>query len=417
MNNRKNKVIQNTLMLYILNIAKLALPLITLPYLTRVLSVNSYGTVTYVRSIMTYMQLIVDFGFILSATKDIVRSGKNKIRMGKIIGDVILGKLFLSLAALTVLLIMIMKIRILNNNVLFSLLSFIPIVLSIFLFDFLFRGLEKMQVISIRYVIMKGTSTFLTFFVIKNDSDLLWLPILDIFGTIIAVIWVFIKFRKLCIPIQFEGFGKVRRAISDSNTYFISNIATTAFGALNTVIIGILLTRKETAYWSLVMQMVNAIQTMYIPITEGIYPQMVRSREFKLIKKVMLIFMPLVFIGCIMVYFLSPFALFVIGGVKYVHVDILLRTMIPVLLFSFPSMLFGWPVLGAIDRVKETTISTIVATIVQCSGLLLLIILGQFTLINIAILRGFTEFVLLTSRSVYCWRYRQEFSDYENGVI
>lgn len=73
-------------------------------------------------------------------------------------------------------------------------------------------------------------------------------------------------------------------------------------------------------------------------------------------------------------------------------------------------MLFGWPVLGAIDRVKETTI-------VQCSGLLLLIILGQFTLINIAILRGFTEFVLLTSRSVYCWRYRQEFSDYENGVI
>lgn len=46
------------------------------------------------------------------------------------------------------------------------------------------------------------------------------------------------------------------------------------------------------------MQMVNAIQTMYIPITEGIYPQMVRSRGFKLIKKVMLIFMPLVFIGC-----------------------------------------------------------------------------------------------------------------------
>ena len=36
-----------------------------------------------------------------------------------------------------------------------------------------------------------------------------------------------------------------------------------------------------------------------------------------------------------------------------------------------------------------------------------LIVLGQFTLINIAILRGFTEFVLLTSRSVYCWRYRQ----------
>ena len=40
---------------------------------------------------------------------------------------------------------------------------------------------------------------------------------------------------------------------------------------------------------------------------------------------------------------------------------------------------------------------------------------GRFE--NHTFLRGFTEFVLLTSRSVYCWRYRQEFSDYENGVI
>ena len=54
-------------MLYIMNIAKLVFPLITLPYLTRVLSVDCYGVVSYVKATMVYAQLVVDFGFMLSA--------------------------------------------------------------------------------------------------------------------------------------------------------------------------------------------------------------------------------------------------------------------------------------------------------------------------------------------------------------
>ena len=61
-------------MLYIMSIAKLLFPLITLPYLTRILTEETYGFVSYVKSCMVYIQLIVDFGFILSSVKDIVKA-------------------------------------------------------------------------------------------------------------------------------------------------------------------------------------------------------------------------------------------------------------------------------------------------------------------------------------------------------
>ena len=74
----KNKLVINTAMLYLMNIAKLIFPFVTLPYLTRVLSVDGYAMVSYVKSVMQYMQLTVDFGFMLSATTAIVAAKEDR---------------------------------------------------------------------------------------------------------------------------------------------------------------------------------------------------------------------------------------------------------------------------------------------------------------------------------------------------
>ena len=77
------KVANNIIMLYGMSIAKIVFPLLTLPYLTRVLSVESYGVVSYVKAVMQYMQLVVDFGFMLSGTKDIVNAKNDHEKLEK----------------------------------------------------------------------------------------------------------------------------------------------------------------------------------------------------------------------------------------------------------------------------------------------------------------------------------------------
>ena len=88
-------IAKNSAMLMAMNIAKMIFPLLTLPYLTRVLSKDCYGSVVYVKSVITYLQILVDFGFVLSATKDIVRARQDKAAQEKIIGDVLLARLWL----------------------------------------------------------------------------------------------------------------------------------------------------------------------------------------------------------------------------------------------------------------------------------------------------------------------------------
>ena len=157
------RIAKNMSSLYVMNIAKMVLPLITLPYLTRVLTKDCYGVVSYIKAVMQYMQMIVDFGFLLSGTKDIVqaRNDPNAIRTET--WNIFGAKIILALVAGGVLMLLTAFIPILRDNLLYVALSFIPVFLTCFLFDYLFRGLEQMHVITLRFVVMKLISTALTF--------------------------------------------------------------------------------------------------------------------------------------------------------------------------------------------------------------------------------------------------------------
>lgn len=403
-------IVKNTTMLYIMNIAKIALPLVTLPYLTRVLSKDCYGAVSYVKAVMQYMQIVVDFGFVLSATKDIVEVRDDKDAISKVIGDTLVAKLLLLVGTFLVLLVLIAAIPLLRVNAVYTVLSFVVVALTCFLMDCLFRGIEEMQVITIRYVTMRLIATVLTFVFVKNDSDMIWIPVLDIIGSIVAVILVFWEMKKRGIGIKFTKIKNAFVKLKESAVYFLSNMATTTFTALNTILIGIFIDAQHVAEWSVCLQMVTAVMSMYSPVTDGIYPYMVKSKDWKLIRKTAKIYMPIITAGCIFTFFIARIALIIIGGEKYATAVPLLRAFIPLLFFSFPAMLCGWPALGAIGRAKETTRTTIITAILQVSGLALLLAIGQFNVVNLALLRGITEMIMLAMRYGYCRKFRGEFA-------
>ena len=396
-------------MLYGMSIAKIVFPLLTLPYLTRVLSVESYGVVSYVKAVMQYMQLGVDFGFMLSGTRDIVKEKNDHEKLEKEVGDVLLARILLAAAAFVVLLGMIAVIPLLRANIGYTLLAFVTVFLSVFLFDYFFRGIEKMQVITLRFVAMRGIATALTFVFVHSDKDSLFVPLLDTIGSLVAVILVLIELKKEKISIRFSGIKAAWKKLKDSFVYFASNMATTAFGALNTLLIGAFLPATEVAYWSVCMQLIGAVQTMYTPITEGVYPEMIKTKSWKFIKRLLMIFMPIVLAGSVFSVAVAPYVLLIVGGEQYVAATSLFRALVPVLIFSFPGIVLGWPTLGALDKAAQVTKTTILAAVVQVVSLLLLIATGHFTVMWIAIFRCVTEFVLMTCRGWYCWKYRKEF--------
>ncbi len=403
-------IVNNTIMLMIFNIAKIVFPFITLPYLTRILTTDSYGTVAYVKTVMSYMQIFVDFGFVLSATKDIVKNKENKNKLEFVIRDTMIARIILGLIGFFVVLILSLALPILKENLLFTMLSYVVVFESIFLMDFLFRGLEKMHVITIRFIVMKLISTALTFVLIKNDSNLLLIPILDILSSSIAILLVFFEIKKLKLKMHFSGIKNAITSIKKSFIYFISNVASTSFNALSTIIIGIYVSPTDVAYWSVCMQIIGSIQACYSPISDGIYPEMIRSKNISIIKKVLKIFLPIIGLGCIATYFLAKPVLLVLGGEKYLPVVPVLQLLIPNLFVGFLSIIFGWPTLGAIGKEKETTISTVSSIALNIVLLVILIITNTFNLYTIAIVRIITECMLFGIRYLYYRKNKELFS-------
>lgn len=338
----KAHTLKNIFMLYGLSAAKILFPLLTLPYLTRVLSLECYGVVAYVKSVMQYMQIFVDFGFMLSGTRAIVSAAQDKTDVGAIAGNILTARLILSCVALICLVPLVLYIPLLRAYAVYTILSFVSVAVSVFLFDYLFRGLEQMHIITTRYILMRG-------------------------------------------------------------------MATTVFGALNTVLIGILLSASDVAYWSLSLQLIGGVQLFYQPINDGIYPEMIRTRDLRVIWKTLGMVMPLVLLGCLFCYVAAEPLMVLVGGVDYAGATGVFRALIPVLLLSFPAMLCGWPMLGSIGKQRTVMITTILAAGIQLLGLVLLWVTGCFQLKMLAGLRCLSECVLLSARVGYGYRFRNKF--------
>ncbi len=411
MQKEQKKLLKNTSMLYIMNIAKIVFPLLTLPYLTRVLSKDAYGVVSYVKAVMQYMQVVVDFGFILSATRDVVNAKGDRHKIDVVVGDTLAAKFILVSGAFAVLVCMIFAILILRENALLAILSFVTVALTCFLMDFLFRGIEEMQVITYRYVVMRGISALLTFIFVKEDKDILWIPVLDILGSLVAICLVVMEMKKRGYGVKFTGISAALQKLKDSFVFFVSNMASTTFTALNTLLIGIFINASDVANWSLCLQMVSAVLAMYTPITDGIYPHMVKNKDLGLIKKTAKIFMTVITIGCVFTWIVAKYALLIVGGEKYIDAVPLLRAFVPLLFFSFPSMLYGWPALGAIGKSKETTTTTVLTAVLQVAGLVILLVIGKFKVVNLALLRGVTEACMFAMRFMYVRKFREEFAE------
>lgn len=407
--NNEKKIMLNTVMLYLMTFVKMVFPLLTLPYLTRVLSMDGYAVVSYVKASMVYMQIFIDFGFILSATKDIVKAEENYDEIEKIMGVTLMAKGILALLGFGIIGIVCITIPLLSENVLYTFLAYISIALTIFLPDFLFRGIEKMQAITIRFVIMRGLSTVLTFVFIKNDSHLLLIPILDIVGTLAAILWTWIEIHKMGIRVGRATIKEAMSSLVSSFIYFISDAATTVFGAFNTLLIGIVLSNRDIAFWSVAMQLISAAQALYSPITNGIYPNMVRERNFGLVRKILYIFMPLILLAVSGCFIFGEWIIVLISGAKYREAVGIFRCLLPLLIMSFPVMLLGWPCLGAIEKQKQVTFSTICAAILQILILIILMITNHLTLVTIAFARCLSELLLLGIRVYFCVKFRKEF--------
>ena len=402
-----NKLFSNTFMLYILQISGYIFPLLTFPYLTRVLGTNNYGITVLANAIMIYFQMFVDFGFLISATKECSINRDDKEKLGRIVGSIIQGKIILASIAFIVLIALILNNESFKDKSLFIVLSYIPIIISIFITDYLFRGLEIMSAITYRTIISKTIYMILIFTLIKKPSDYILIPIIASISNIFIAVWSwYYILKKVKIIPRIASLKEVYYAIKDSSLFFVSRIASTIYSASNTIILGNVYNNVELGLYGAANTLISSARSLMSPIADSIYPYMVKNKNYKLVKNILLILTPIIFIGTGILYIFSDLVLLIISGEEFIKAVPLFRAMLPLIIITLPTYLLGYPILGSMGKMKEANLSVVYGSIFHILGIIVIYFTSNINMIYIINLTCITETIILIIRCYYVCKYR-----------
>ncbi len=401
MHSNRGTLLKNTVMLYILQFSTYLLALLVAPYQTRVLGAKVYGGFLEASlSIVMYFQLIIDFGFLLSATEEVSRKRNEKNELNKILSSVTLAKGVLATGSFVALYTLCQIIPAWKQKETILILTFIASFINSMMPDFLYRGLEKMSAITIRTVLIKIFFTGAIFVFLKKPEDVWVVPLLNIIGNGVALIFAYMHIvKKLGITFAVVKLGDVFGQLKRSSFFFFSRIATTAYTALNTVILDIISqSGAVTGYYTSANKLITAGKNGLSPVADSLYPYMAQHKDFKLVKKILLIAEPIIILFCAIVFiFAEPFCVWFFGK-DFAEAGLVLRAMLPVGVVIFPSYVLGFPTLTAMGISKHANYSTIFGSIFHILLLGVLALTENMNMLSLAISVSATETVILLYR-------------------
>ena len=291
------KFIENFSYLSLLQIFNLLVPLITYPYLIRVVGPEMYGTVVFAQSIIGYFSLVIEFGFNISGTKSISENVHDTRKISEVVSSILLLKLMLWIICLGVLALCMWMLPVMREHKILYLFAF-TFTFNEFLFpQFFFQGIEKLKYVTFINVFTRSIFLVLVFFVIKDQSDYFKIPLLNGLGAFIGgMIALYIVFVKEKIRFVLPSIQIMKTYFIESFTIFSTKLSYNLRDKTVIVLVGILFTKTVVAYYDLAMKLVGLFTSLYQTVPVAVLPRLIKNRNHSFSK---LIFRATILVGAL----------------------------------------------------------------------------------------------------------------------
>jgi len=398
----RKSLAKNTIMLYILTFSNFFFSFITVPYQTRVLGPETYGVIGFAFAVIVYFQLVMDFGFMLSGTAEIAKRKDDKRELAIIFESIIGGKVVLfALCAFVMAMLCAFVPQFSQEKTVFWL-CLVYTFMNSLIPDFLYRGLEDMKPITVRTVLVKLIFTVGIFVFIREESDYVFVPVMYLIGSAVAVVFAYLDVNKR-FGLKFVRitFSDVLKRLKWSFPFFVSRIASTVTGAMNTLLIGLQYSGAAVVgHYSSADKVVMLAKQGAAPISDSLYPYLIKNKDFKLVKKILGVIMPIILLGAAILFVYAEPICVLLFGEEYVGAADILRCLIPVIVFVLPNYIFGFPMMTPLGIERYANLAVVIGALFQVSVLFILYVTGLFSIIALCVTTSFTEIVIFMTRFV-----------------
>jgi len=273
LNATRRKLIGNMFWLYLLQGLNYVIPVAVLPYLLRVLGVERYGLIAFAQAFAQYFVLLSDYGFNLSATKQIAVIRHDRERVLRLFWCVILIKLALMLLGAVVTASTVLMVPRFRADAELYAIAYLAVLGSVLFPVWLFQGMEKMGYISVVSGGAKILSALLLFVLVRQRSDYVLALAIQSGGLLLAGIaglWIAVTHFKIAYaqPSKTE----LAQTLRDGWHLFVSNASAALYTTSYVFFVGLLAGNTQAGYYSAAEKIVRGIQGTLSPMTTAIYP-------------------------------------------------------------------------------------------------------------------------------------------------
>ncbi len=391
--NANKRLLSNTMFLYIMTFSTQFFSFLVVPYLTRVLGPIVYGKVGIAQAYMTYIQIILDFGFMLFATQKVVEYRNDAARMGSLVSAVTVSKLGLSVVVSILFSALVISNSDMRHDYRLYILFMVATITNAMMPDYYYRGIEQMKMITIRTFCVKGLCTCLTFVFIHKESDYWMIPLFQLLGNAFSVVLMYRDMRiNHGVGFRKTTFQFIKYILCNTFPFFVSRAASTVYQGLNTIILGATYgAAPVVGYYTSADKIISLGKSASGPIADSLYPYMIKEKNYKLIKKVFMIFMPIIVLGtAVMFIFAEPICVLLFGA-EYAQAGNVLRCLLPILLVIFPTYILCFPVMVPMGLSKWANFSNIIGLCTQSVGLIILFAFSKLNIYTICLLTSVSE--------------------------
>ncbi len=357
----KNKVlIQNFSSLSILQFSNYLFPLITFPYLVRVLGPDKFGLVNFAAAFVTYFNVLTDYGFNLSATQAISVNRDDKNKINEIFSSVLVIKSGLFLVGALIFLILVFTINKFSSDSLVYIFSFLMVIGTVLFPVWFFQGIEKMKYITFINISVKALWVLFVFLLIHSPSDVLLLVILNgssfVLIGIVSQIIIRLKFK---VEFVFPPYSEIKKQLVEGWYIFVSTASITLYTTSNIFILGLFANNTVVGYFAAADKIRIAIQGLFGNASQTIFPHL--SKLFKESKRQAIVFVKkylkfsMIASGILTVFtfiFAKEIILIVVGS-KFIHSINVLRIIVFLPIIILLSNIFGIQVMLNLGYKKE----------------------------------------------------------------
>lgn len=367
------RVIKNAAWMAVFQAANYVIPILLIPYISRILGVDSFGKVTYLQTIAQYATFFINFGFEYTSTRAIAVNRDNPEKLRSIFWGTIIAKMLLTVVSLLVFLPYSFS-HIQSSEEMVMYMAAWMINVGWWLYpSWYFQGMEKLSIMSVANFLIKAAGAILVVVCVREASDsvnyLASFSFSYIAGGLITIVYCIRKEGMRRVSVKADT---IKTLLGDSLPVFLASVFSSITQAYAITYLGSgHATEHDLGIYSGAFKLVFAAVAMCnLPISMAIFPKVSREYEkdreggiryfYKTLKIVVLI----AFCFSVGMYVFSPLAVMLLLGDKFEESTELLRYYSVCPLLCTTSLYLTVQGLYAVQRQKYATIVEAIALVV-----------------------------------------------------